>query len=900
MTAFADQIVVQPKSHRISSSALNAPPKVFPLSHYEANLNKATKKIVRKKKSTLIKQRTQKYKHRSVHKASSGTLPTHLPRTQYLQHIADELGWEQTPVQKDFCPGVYTVPQYIKNHPLVYKNAPIQITANGPEQFRLKGLSVLKGNVVITQPGRVIYADKVYIFRNSKTNKIDKLAIIGHVRIYQEKSLFVTDSGIVTLYPRTVDIRKIAYHYFSKGSESGPLPGPYNAWGTAASAIQDSNKVITLKHATFSTCPPKSPAWQFSTSTLILDQTNNVGQAYNAVIRLKNIPVFYFPYYNFQLNNDRKTGILFPVIGQTSNSGIYLALPYYFNIAPNYDLLLTPELYGSRGFLLASVFRYLTKSSHGTIFFNFLPDDQRFSKFRRNAINTYSSDNTNYPPDVYEPYLNALTKMKNQRGMLGMRDNSQFNQHLSMRYYLNLVSDPYYLTDVSTPSLSANSTTNQLLNLFQLRYNGVHWDSSLYAQGYQTLHLITQIQGPRQAIKQALDQYRRLPDLNAFGYYPLSDDFSFEIDNDFTNFEYKSILFPGKPFGTRFHLRPGFNLMLENSAAYIKPEVWFDETVYDTQNSIPGINSKLTRGLPIVDIDMGLHLFRHFSMHHDSYNQTLEPRLYYLYVPYTNQDKLPNFDTIQLPFFFDQLYALNTFESYDRIENANQVSFGLSSNIIRNSNGARILSANVGDIYYISQPKVCLIPGCNLTQRDFSPVVANLSFFPNDLWSFTGTVAWDPKFSTTNNAGFGIGYNRGGHRIFHLNYLFVSANPHSIATFTPTTDNTANDFVNNSTHLVFNFAWPLNDRVSALGYSDYDFYTKRFDTLYGGIQYDSCCWAIRLIIKRLFNQSTINQNSGLKNDFEMSYFVELTLKGLGSFGSGTSGLVQSIIPGYKP
>lgn len=833
-------------------------------------------------------------------------LPKNLSHSEYLRHIATQLGWIDAPKKKNFCPGIYTVPQYLKNHPLVDKDGPIEITSMGPEEFRLKGVSVLQNKVVIKQPGRIIYADKVYVFRDPKTGKINKVAVRGHVRIYQQAALLVSDEGIVTFYPRTITIKNIAFHYYNKGGDIKALNDPYDAWGTATLAAQNSQKVITLKHATYSTCPPKSPMWEFSTSTLVLDHPNNIGRAYNMLFRIKSVPVFYFPYFTYPLSSKRKSGFLFPVIGNVnfetlgSDPGSFIGFPFYWNLAPNYDALITPQYYGQRGFRLVTSARYLTKASAGFAEISFLPNDQLFATFRTNTFNTYS-DTSLYDPAVYNPYLNQLLADTNFRGMLIAQNSSDYAERFFMRYYFNLVTDAYYLNDVSPLSLTINPNTNQLLNMLQLQYNSNHWDSSFYIQGYQTLHLITQISGQ----SQALDQYRRVPDLAAYGYYPINSLLDFEVYNEYSNFDYYSEFFnTPRPRGSRFHLRPSVSLNLENSSAYFKPQLWYDITSYALGNDVPGISNTATRTLPIANIDMGLHLVRHFNFGDHTYNQTFEPRLFYLYVPFTNQDSLPNFDTIQLPFFFDQLYALNIFQGYDRIQNANQISLGLSSDIIRDQDGHRFFNANLGSSYYISQPKVCLIPGCQIITSDFSPLIASFTLYPNLRWSLNSSVAWDPNLNLINNASFGMGYNQDGHKVINVSYLYVHTNPFANSTFTPastldTNGNNPADYANSSSFLIVNFTWPLNSQIRTLGYVGYDLRLKRVDTMFAGIQYDSCCWAIRFIIKRLFTEATLNQNNLLNNLFSMSYFVELTFKGLGSFGTGSDTLVQGIVPGYK-
>ncbi|OGO94446.1 MAG: hypothetical protein A3F10_02895 [Coxiella sp. RIFCSPHIGHO2_12_FULL_42_15] len=831
----------------------------------------------------------------------SDTLPSHLSDRAYSQHIADLLGWLPNHDPNQLCRGTYFVPHDIEDHPNLDDRSPIHIRAEGPEILKLNGVSELKKNVVITQPGRIIYADKVFIFRNEKTKKVVKIELLGHVKIYQQYSMTAADYAMITLYPKTTKIQNAAYHYRKQD---------VNAWGTAKRGRQTAEHVSILENATYSICKPIHPAWTISAKKIVLDKPNNVGKAYHAVLRLFSVPLFYFPYYSFQLNNERKSGFLTPQLGHVGDAGPYVGFPYYFNLAPNYDLLVTPESFGQRGFRTTAKFRYLTKRSNGFLYGSFLANDPIFQTFRQNAINTYSNTSS-YNSNTYSPYINQLKSASNQRGQFSANNTAAFNTHWSTRTNINWVSDPYYINNTAATRGIDLATTNQLLNLIQLQYSNSFWDVNSAVQAYQTLHLIDQIQ----STSQPLDQYTRLPDLNAAGYFPISENSALQLDSDYTNFTYSSLFQPPHPQGQRLHLRPGWTYDFEEAGGYIKPQVWADLVGYDLYQTIPGIPHTSGRVLPIVDIDSGIHFTRDFQINDKSYLQTLEPRLFYLYVPYTNQNQLPNFDTIQLPFFFDQLFALNAFQSVDRLENANQLSLGMSSNIIAATSGATILSANLGEIYYIDQPRICLTDLCHLTTPHFSPLVANVAFNPNATWSVGSSIAWEPKNQLFDNGNLSLTYHEDNRHIFNLSYLYVGANPGAVPTFSASQLSATAPYANASYYISSYVAWPLVRQWTFIGNTFYDLELKRFNNLLGGIEYDTCCWSIRFIINRILGGSTTTSTGGLQNYFNTSYFIEFTLKGLASFGTVTSfeagsnnhylvgehanNYVQGFVPGYK-
>lgn len=838
------------------------------------------------KKATKTKTRKQR-------RHASGTLPEYLPRKQYLQYLADELGWVESNDPCAICGGYFEEPKILEQfpHPGSIKKEPTTITAKGPVTYASKGVTILKKDVVVTQPGRIVEADKAYIYRDSKTGKISKITLIGHVRMREAGKLIVADTGTLTLYPKTATLVNAAYHVYSKYSYTTTIKGPFNAWGTAKHATREASGIIRLKDATYTTCAPTDPAWQVHASRIVLDKKKGVGKAYGAVVMFKHIPLLATPYYSFPLNHERKTGFLTPKIGFSTRSGADFGFPFYWNMAPNYDLTITPEWLTKRGFELTTYFRYLSERSTGHIYINYLPYDPVFRQFRTTAYNTFSNAAL-YDQAFYAPYLNALQTMHNYRGFVTMKDDTRLNSEWTAHLNINYVTDPYYFSDISG-TMGGFSTANQLLNQADLEYSGWHWQLKGLVQAYQTLHIINQTQNP------ALDQYQRLPDIIANAYYPdLSAPLDLYWNSEITNFSYQSNFTPNKPIGQRLHLRPGIGFPIYKAANYITPQLWLDTTSYNVEHIQPSQVSSASRVLPIFDIDTGFYFDRYFHLGHSEYTQTFEPRFFYLLVPYKNQDNLPNFDTVLLPFSFQQLFAMNRFTGDDRLDNANQISLGLTSRILNADTADPVLRGDIGFIYYFEDPKVCLSAGCTQPQYHISPIVSDLTYYPTKEWSLTGSFAWDPNLKQTNNAGLNINYNDHNNHIVSLGYVFVHENGTSIAitTATPPT----NVYSNNTSQLTFSTIWPIVKKWSAVGYIDYNINRRRIDNLYAGLQYDTCCWALRLIMQRSYVSTTVNSDGSLHNAFDNSFYIQLQLKGLGDFGmANTSRLLSSTIPGFQ-
>ena len=819
--------------------------------------------------------KTHTIKQRS---SDTTTLPTTLPREQYLQYIANELGWVPANIPCSLCDGYYQEPDIIAHypHPPKMEEEPTTITAKGPVTFTANGVSVLHKDVVVTQVGRIIKADTAYIYRNGNTGKITHIKLVGHIRLLEAGKLVIADKGSLTLYPKTVILNHAAYHVYSEHSYSATLKGPFNAWGTAQRAVRQSSGVMQLDNATYTICTPTDPAWEVSAKKIILDKENNIGKAYSAVVFFKHVPLVFSPYYSFPLSRERKTGFLTPRLGYSNHLGAQIGFPFYWNMAPNYDLTLTPQYYTKRNFDFNAYFRYISSHSAGDIFADYLPNDTEFENFRNNARNTYSNAAI-YNQNFYAPYLAELNDYHNQRAFFSLSDITSFNDQWSSHLNINYVTDPYYFQDFAGQIKIGSSTlVNQLLNRADLEYTGWHWDFRGLAQAYQTLNQINQTQNP------ALDQYTRLPDFTADAYYSLPY-LDFDLNTEYVYFTYQSNFTPNKPIGQRLHLRPGFSVPLYFDGNHFIPQVWLDTTGYEVAHRQPGQVAEDSRFLPIVDIDSGLYFDHAFHIKQKTYTQTFEPHIYYLYIPYQNQDDLPNYDTVLLPFSFEQLFALNHFTGIDRIDNANQISLGFTSQLLGNTDNFQILTANLGVAYYFDTSKVCLTAGCAQPNRHWSPLTADLAYYLTQHWSMNGSIAWDPNIQLTNNGQAGISYHRDENHSINLSYLFVHGNGASIAPGLLTEP--TNVYSSNTSELVLSFTWPLTKKWSTVGSWSYNVVYNRNDNYFLGIQYDTCCWALRTVVQRAYIGSTVNDNGNIRNHYDNTYFFQLQLKGLVDLGT---------------
>ena len=767
--------------------------------------------------------------------------------TENLQwsNLPAALGW--IPNSNNLCWGQYSEPSILQNipKPLTYSKLPTKITAEGPSVLQIDGTSVLHKHVVVKQPGRLSQSDVGYIHRDGQTKKVSSIDLKGHVKLAEYEKLLLGSYAHLDFAKKTAVINDAVYRITGKT----PAGQAYNAWGQAQSATRTTTGLLILHNATLTTCSPLNPSWQLNAKKITIDADNKRATARNAVIHFKGVPIMYAPYYSFSLDKSRKTGFLTPAAGYSSKNGLDLLMPYYINLAPNYDLTLTPEIYTARGFMLGSLFRYLTEDSIGHIHGTFLPQDQAYKKFLQE---------------------NNLTGNLN-RWFFNFNDHTH-DQRWDFDFNINQVSDSYYFQNYSDNQNLV--VANQLLNQTMANYHGDHWQFQGMLQGYQTLHpTVTQSFVP--------NQYQRLPEFDWIGQYPrIAGPTGFDVDSQFVNFGFPHSLTYNMATGQRYNVRPALHIPLSNQYAYFTPSIYLDYTYYNVVNVQPGQKDTIDRTLPIANLNGGLYFDRSFKLKEAHLTQTLEPQFNYVYIPYTNQSAIPVYDTIQLPFTYPQLFALNQYSGLDRIQNTNQITTGVTTRLLNSEDGTELLSASVGEIFYLAKRKVTL-PGSNFQDGRYSPIVAQLAANPSNHWSMAWNYAWDPVIHHTNNNGIDLNFHAEDNHLIDIGYDFAYQDGAGY---------------NGLNRLRFGAAWPMTERISALGYVYYNLTAQYPDSYFAGLQYDTCCWAIRGIV----STNAFNEGGTKGINPRTTVYIQFQLKGLGNVGnSDPSSLLSQSLPYYQ-
>jgi len=479
---------------------------------------------------------------------------------------------------------------------------------------------------------------------------------------------------------------------------------------------------VSLSKVEYTTCPVGNRDWTLTASAISLDTVTRNGTGKGVRLDFKGVPILYTPIISFPLGDQRKSGFLFPDFNYSQRSGLELAVPYYFNLAPNYDLLTTPRYYSDRGLELQSEFRYLGKHLEGTLAGNFLPSDSLRDR---------------------------------DRSYLRWQHVGDFAQRWRVEVDAANASDGNYFEDFGLGSEGTSVT--YLERNAQVRYFGNHWSILGQVQNFQTID---------QSITDATRPYSRVPRLLARGTWrdgPLG--FEYALDAEAVNFHRDDGL-----VGARVDMMPELRFPFRRPGLYIEPAAAYRYTRYNLDETAPGQDTGPTRGAPVLSLDTGMTFERAIGKNADRL-QTLEPRMLYLYVPYREQADLPVFDTGLPDLNLVQLFRRNRYVGADRLGDANQVSVGVTSRMLDTDSGQQYLSATLGQTFYFDNPRVTL-PDEPIEDRSSSNIVGELALNAYRDWTVRFGYEWDPENTRGNKSEFGLQYRPATNSVVNVGYRF--------------------------------------------------------------------------------------------------------------------------------
>ena len=667
-------------------------------------------------------------------------------------------------------------------------------------QFGQDPTASLSGGVLLRRGDRLAGAD------SANYDPIDQaLRLTGNVRYEDPDSAVISNAAEFGYVTGRIRFEGAEFRLGDRGR------------GAASRIEINQQGRLELADVGYTTCPPGDEDWIIEADDIELDSKTGVGKARDVKLRFKGVPILWAPYMSFPITDARKSGILTPEIGSTGRSGNELSVPYYWNIAENYDATLTPRLLTERGLQMGAEARYLFRRSTGIAQLEYLPNDSKFSDNRHMVS------------------FDHQTLFAN-----GWRNVIDFTE----------VSDNQYYEDLGG-SLSASSITH-LNRSAEFDYYGDHWSIAAMFQDYQTID---------EAIAPVDEPYRRLPQVRVNGYWPRALlGLDYRLGTELANFD-RDV----GDRGWRLNVRPGIELPFERAGWFLKPAVQLDYTQYDLENRLPGLDEEPSRTLPISSVDMGLNFER--LLNGSGRVQTIEPRILYVHVPYENQDDQPVFDTILPDLNLVQLYRTNRFLGVDRITDTDQVSIGVTSRIIETDSGRELMSATIGQAIYLSDQLVTL-PGETLATGDTSDYIAELRFLLYDNLNFDIGHQWSDNGATKSEAR--LQYRPSTNKILNLAYRFRR---------------------NSLEQGDISWSWPLAQSWNFVGRYNFSLRDDRVLEQFYGLEYESCCWGLRLVGRRYISTRDGTQDSSIG--------LQLVLKGMMDIGTAADRLLERGILGYS-
>lgn len=493
--------------------------------------------------------------------------------------------------------------------------------------------------------------------------------------------------------------------------------------GVAKHAVMK-GKLGDLRDATYSACPTDHRQWEFRGDKIHIDREEGEGTVTNGALYLGKVPVFYLPYATFPIDDRRRSGFLYPSLGQSNTNGFDLLIPYYINLAPNYDATVSLRWLADRGAMYSGEFRYLTERSNGVVSATYLPNDNKLGR---------------------------------DRSFASIKDVTTLSTNWQARTDLNTISDDRYFEDFGD-SLTAAST-RLLASSAGVYGRDKYWDASLSVELWNLADPV---------LSDDFEPYRRLPRARFNWEQPLLGGWLVG------GLRAEAIAFdhPTLPSAERVDLRPYIQIPLEGAWWYVTPQLAYRYTAYNLDSELaPGGDERPTRALPIASIDLGAFFERPLRLAGRNLIHTLEPRAYYLRVPRSVQTDLPILDTQELTFGYQQLFRDNQFTGADRQSEANQITFALTSRLLENHSGRELVTATVAQAYLFS-PSRTVLPGQTPQQRDVSPLVVELGVNLDDRWTVTAAQHVDTDTGFTELSAIRLQYRFLTSGVANLSYRY--------------------------------------------------------------------------------------------------------------------------------
>jgi LPS-assembly protein len=746
-------------------------------------------------------------------------------------------------------------------------SSPVDVTSNYSEIFENE-ISSYFGNVRIKRGDQQVLSNAA-----NYDSVTEKLAVEGDVFYSDDDMAVHTDAATFDLNSDKAKLRDVLFI-----APTAPLRGH-------AGAIYRENKEIShYQDVAYTSCPTGNQDWVVHAGELKIDREEGTGTAQNAWLEFKGVPVFYSPYLRFPTDSRRKSGFLAPSFGNTDRAGFSASVPYYWNISPDMDATFRPRYLTKRGALLAGEFRYLTEDSYGETKIEFMPTD--------------------YKRDDKARYFGSF------------KDTTRLGERIQANVDLNFVSDKNYFAELGSALSLPNFS--YLKSQADVGYYGDKVTAVGRVENYQSIDLF--LTGDRLP-------YRKLPQVNvnlkhAFEQLPMPVNVG--MDNEFVYFQHTHLR-----NGQRSNLKPFLSVPLQSESAYITPKIALQYTHYflsDPEQNILSANAnswQISRTLPIFSTDSGITFERNVNVGGKGFLNTLEPRLFYLYIPHKNQDAIDTmFDTAAYDVWFNTLFRENRFSGIDRMQDANQLTAAITSRLIDEKTGQERMKFSLGNTFYFQDRMIQAPltiqkldslgnPELNDAGRQvfenftppaetnlFSNVIGEFNARINDHIAIDSGVQWNPHQAEISRGKAMLHLTGLPNEILNLGYRYRTdttpdelknrkdLNLQSIATGISQTD--------------VSFHYPIYDNWSAIGRWQYSLLYNSTQESFFGIEKENCCWRFRVVGRRYLNNLNAFYNGvDVQGDSQTGVFFQVELKGLTGMGENLDTFLEQNIYGFR-
>lgn len=728
-----------------------------------------------------------------------------------------------------------SVESYVKT-PLELSGAlrltPLSDPAEGPTVLKAHTIEgspdskmIMTGDAEIRRQGEYVRGDQLTYVQST-----GEVTALGNAEVFRSGMSFSAPEITYKLDDKTGTARDVEYEY-----------APRKLRGTAKTADFAINSTTELTDVCVTTCRKDNMGWWVELDKLTIDEYEEEAVGRGAVLKLGGVPVFGSPWFSFPISQKRKSGLLTPTFGMSTTRGFDLTLPIYFNLAPDYDYTLTPRVMSKRGLLLGNEARWKNQWFETSVNFDYIQNDRltHDSRFGLNARLQGAWNNFSY----------------------------------GINY--NRVSDDDFTSDFSNDI--TGSADEVLPQDYWLTYAQRYWNASLRVTQNQTLD----INGDHYE-----KPYERVPQFTWNGYVGDWNGFELSTMLDATRFKHPAfdpILNKHYVNGDRFVFDQKISYPITAAGWFATPKVELLGTWYNLNRPVDGFTDKSpSRVVPILSMDSGLIFERDTSIFSHAMTQTLEPRLFYSYIPYRNQRDLPVFDSDLAELSFAQLFTENAFSGYDRVSEANQLSAMVTSRFIDQSSGLERFRVGVGQRYYFSDQKVGIYRyGSNSdeigtrTGNNKSDLLASVGARLTRGLQSAATVQYSSTSHKISRADAGITWRPRPLSTMNLYYRYIWDAPES---------------PDNLKQIDFSTQWPLSDRWYVLLRQNYSLVDRKFVENLAGLEYQADCWTLRMVAQRYTTSS---------NQTETNYYLQLELTGMGAVGSSPLSALRKSIRGYQ-